>query len=115
MRRSVSAWRAPVSQCSHGKGDGHRETSRQHEALVNRVQEIYLHIDMDAMDPEVAPGVVDHPVPGGLSLSQMLETIRAVRVRIRLRAACLATYTPEHDIDGKTLQVGLRILDALAE
>src|SRR5207248_11748866 len=64
MRRSVSAWRAPVSQCSHGKGDGHRETSRQREALVNRVQEIYLHIDMDAMDPEVAPGVVDHPVPG---------------------------------------------------
>jgi len=45
----------------------------------------------------------------------MLEIIRAVRGRIRLRAACLATYTPEHDIDGKTLQVGLRILDALAE
>lgn len=85
------------------------------EALANRVQEAYLHIDMDAMDPEIAPGIVDHPVPGGLSLPQVEEIIRAVCSRFRVRAACLATYTPERDIGDKTLQVGLRILETLAE
>jgi arginase len=85
------------------------------EVLANRVQATYLHIDMDAMDPEIAPGIVDHPVPGGLSLAQLEEIIRAVCSRFRVKAACLATYTPERDVGDKTLQVGLRILETLAE
>jgi len=38
------------------------------DVLAKRVKEVYLHVDMDAFDPQVAPGVVDHPVSGGLSL-----------------------------------------------
>jgi arginase family enzyme len=35
-------------------------------SLAERVDEVYLHIDLDGFDPEVAPGTVDDPVPGGL-------------------------------------------------
>lgn len=38
------------------------------DELAERVQDVYLHIDLDVFDPQVAPGIVDHPVPGGLSL-----------------------------------------------
>ncbi len=84
-------------------------------ALAKRVQEVYLHIDLDALDPQVAPGLVDVPVPGGLSMPQMEEVIRAVAARFRLRAVALATYNPDLDQEEKTLRAGLRIIELLAE
>jgi arginase len=83
--------------------------------LAKRVQEVYLHIDMDAFDPQVAPGVADHPVSGGLSLEDMEKAIREVAVRFRIRAAALATYNPNRDQDDKTLRVGLRVIEVLAD
>ncbi len=84
-------------------------------ALAKRVQEVYLHIDLDALDPQIAPGLVDVPVPGGLSMPQMEEVIRAVAARFRLRAVALATYNPDLDQEEKTLRAGLRIIELLAE
>jgi arginase len=85
------------------------------DTLAKRVQEVYLHIDLDAFDPQVAPGLVDPPVPGGLSMPQMEETIRATTARFCLRAVALATYNPDCDQDEKTLRTGLRIIELLAE
>lgn len=72
-------------------------------------------MDMDALDPQVAPGIVDHPVPGGLSLQDVEETICSVAARFRIRAATLATYNPDLDQDDKTLHAGLRIIELLAQ
>jgi arginase len=85
------------------------------ETLSQRVQEVYLHLDLDALDPQLAPGLVDEPVPGGLSLPQLEEVVRAVTARFRLRAVALTTYNPECDQDEKTLRTSLRIIDLLAE
>jgi arginase len=85
------------------------------DELAKRVQEIYLHIDLDAFDPQVAPGIVDPAVPGGLSLQDMEGVIRAVAVRFHIRAAALTTYNPDRDRDEKTLRAGLRIIELLAE
>lgn len=85
------------------------------DSLATRVREVYLHIDMDAFDPQVAPGIVDHPVPGGLSLQDMDGIIPAVASRFRIRAAALATYNPERDREKRTLKAGLRIIELLAE
>jgi arginase len=85
------------------------------DALTKRVQEVYLHIDNDAFDPQVAPGILDPPVPGGLSLQEMEEIIRAVAARFRIRAAALTTYNPDLDQDEKTLQAGLRIIELLGQ
>lgn len=82
------------------------------EQLARRVQEIYLHIDFDGFAPEVAPGIVDEPVPGGLSFEDAEEIMRAAAERFRIRAATLATYTPELDKEERTLRVGLRIIGA---
>lgn len=84
------------------------------DALARRVPEVYLHIDMDAFDPQVAPGIVDPPVSGGLSMQDMDEVIRAVAARFRIRAVALATYNPALDRDDKTLRAGLRIIGELA-
>ena len=75
----------------------------------------YLHIDFDGFAPEVAPGIVEDPVPGGMSLEQAETIIRETGERFRIRAATLATYTPERDEDDKTLRVGLRLIDLIGE
>jgi len=85
------------------------------DKLAQRAPEVYLHIDMDSLDPQVAPGVVFDPVSGGLSLEDMEEAIRAVFVRFRVRACTLAVYNPERDQDDNTLRAGLRIIEVLAE
>jgi arginase len=97
----VIPWRDGKSQ-----GDVHKAL----EVLMVRVPEVYLHVDLDAFAPDAAPGIVDEPVPGGLSLPQAEEIIRAVGKRFRIRAATLATYTPARDRDDRTLRLGLRLL-----
>jgi len=85
------------------------------ERLAQRVSEVYLHIDMDALDPKVAPGVAVTPVPGGVSLEEMEKAIRAVFARFRVRAATLAVFDPDHDEDDKTRRTALRLVDVLAD
>lgn len=85
------------------------------DRLAQHVRDVYLHIDFDAFSPDVAPGVVDRPVPGGLSLEDAESIIAATGRRFRIRAATLATYTPALDQDDKTLRTGLRLLDAISD
>jgi arginase family enzyme len=85
------------------------------DELAARVKEVYLHIDFDGFAPEVAPGVVDEPVLGGLSLADAERIIRATAERFRIRATTLATFTPGVDLDGKRLRLGLRLIEILGE
>jgi len=84
------------------------------DRLAQRVTEVYLHIDMDSLDPRVAPGVVIAPVPGGISLEDMEDAIRTVFARFRVRAVTLAVYDPDHEGD-RTLRTALRLIDILAD
>jgi len=85
------------------------------DALAQRVEEVYLHIDLDAFDPYIAPGIVDPPVSGGLSLHDMEAALRAVTTRFGIRAAALTTYNPDRDQDDTTLRAGLRIIELLVK
>ena len=85
------------------------------DRLAQRVDEIYLHVDLDAFPPEVAPGIVDEPAPGGMSLEQAEELLRAAARRFRIRAAALATFTPDRDEADVTLQLALRIIGLLGD
>jgi arginase len=85
------------------------------EELAGRVREVYLHVDFDTFAPEVAPGVVDEPAPGGLALDDAEAIITATMERFTVRAATLATYTPEFDHGDKTVRVALRIIELLGD
>ena len=94
-------------------GKAERSVEASLDKLAERVREIYLHIDMDALDPEVAPGVVDRPIPGGLSLEQIEDSLAYAARRFRIRAVTMATYNPESDRNDRTLDAALRILEGL--
>jgi len=96
------------------RGKPRRDPLAALDALAERVDEVYVHIDLDAFDPEVAPGIVDDPVPGGLSLADGEIVVRAVLDRFNVRAVTLATYVPARDGDGITLDLQLRLIELLA-
>jgi arginase len=85
------------------------------ETLAQLAATVYLHVDVDGLDPAIAPGVADRPVPGGLSLQEAEEIIRGLALRVPIGAATLATYNPERDLDDRTLHACLRIIAVLVE
>jgi arginase family enzyme len=85
------------------------------DQLAERVEDVYLHVDFDGFAPEVAPGVVDEPVPGGLSLNDAEEIVQATGERFPICAATLATFTPARDEGERTLRVALRIIELLGD
>jgi arginase len=96
-----------------GQPDGDIEATVA--TLAGRVERVYLHIDLDALDPSIAPGIVDAPAPQGLSLEQLDEVLDAVTGQLALGAVALTTYTPNRDVAGATHATALHILRRIAD
>ena len=60
---------------------------------------VILCIDIDAMDPSIAPNTIGRS-PGGLGYYQVLELILAATDRGRIAAVDFVEIMPEMDIDG---------------
>ena len=82
-------------------------------SLANRVDAIYLHLDLDVMDPSISPGV-NFSEPGGITPDQLMEAVKMVKATGKLAAATIANYNPNRDQDSRTLQIALK-LTALLE
>ena len=89
------------------------------DAALDRVdqhaRDVYLHIDFDGFAPNIAPGIVDEPVEGGLALADARLIVRGTCGRFRVRAITLATYTPPNDKADATLRLALELVDLIGE
>jgi arginase len=84
------------------------------EALRARVQEIYLHIDMDVLNPEDTPAnEYSLRVNGGLKVEQLEEAIRMIGTRFRICASAIASYDPAYDRNGHTFQAGVKLMKGI--
>jgi arginase len=105
--------RSSIEVVEWRRGEPQRDPVGALEQLAGRVGDVYLHVDFDAFAPDVAPGVADEPLPGGLSREDAELIIRATGERFRIRAVTLATFTPARDRDGRTLELGLRLIETI--
>lgn len=106
---------APASGITLLGADAFARPEAVAEAVVaTGAARVYLHVDLDVLDPGVIGGV-SHPVPFGASVDQVVATIRAVRARLPLAGATLTEFSPaapESAVDD--LGTILRIIGALA-
>jgi arginase len=73
------------------------------------VERVYLHIDLDILDPKEAPA--NHfAVPGGIAVAELLAGIDAIAARIPIVAAGIASYDPDVDKEKKALNAGFEIM-----
>ncbi|MFQ6613077.1 MAG: arginase family protein [Fidelibacterota bacterium] len=73
---------------------------------------IHLHLDVDVINPTVAPSV-DYPAPGGPDESQMESVFRFLAGTGRIAAVSVSTWNPELDKQGKTAEVCLNLLQTI--
>jgi arginase len=75
---------------------------------------VYIHIDLDVLDPSEFDGVGD-PMPFGLSLAVLIEVITAAKATLPLVGAGIAGFAPaSQDAAADDLGSILRIIGALA-
>lgn len=84
--------------------------------VLDRLREqrsrVYLHIDLDALDPR--EGVANrYSAPGGLTTAQLLRAIASVAERFEIAAAAMTAYEPAADVDGRMARAATRVLAAL--
>jgi arginase len=83
------------------------------DALRGRVEDVYLHIDLDVLDP--SEGQANHfAAPGGLTADAVEQVVSATTGRLNVRAAALTSYDPAADADGRIPPIATRLLTRIA-
>ncbi|MBL4868928.1 MAG: arginase [Pseudomonadales bacterium] len=71
-----------------------------------------VSIDLDALDPQDAPGV-SVPEPDGLKVNELLSALRSLPRSDKLKAIEIAEFNPEFDTDGRTSTVVSKLIHSL--
>jgi arginase len=80
------------------------------EGLAGRAGDLYLHFDVDALDPAETPAN-QFAVPGGLLPGQVGEAIDLLGQRLALRGMGLASYDPLYDPHCKTCRAVIGLVE----
>jgi arginase len=81
--------------------------------LNDRVSRVYLHIDLDSLDP--SEGTANqYGAAGGLTSGQLLSAVAEVFDRFEVAAASITAYNPDSDTEGRMASTATRILAAVA-
>jgi len=76
---------------------------------IPKAENLYVTIDIDALDPSVAPGT-GTPEPGGFTYLQMKEMLAGVAEKGRIIGFDLVEVNPLYDPAGITAQLAARLI-----
>ena len=79
--------------------------------VLGSLPQLYMHVDIDALDPADAPGV-DYPVAGGLRLDELTRIVQRTVGLGNIAALAITAVNPEKDIDERTVIAALAVIDA---
>ena len=85
------------------------------DGLEGRVGKVYVHLDLDVLDPAKVGKANQFAPEGGLSAEDLETALGMVRERFSVAAAGIASYDPAFDADGRVLGAALacaRVLTA---
>jgi arginase len=98
--------------CARLESDDLRALRGVLASLAERVDDVFIHIDLDVHDPAIAPANQYKP-PGGMTPDQVKEVIRLIADHLPLCGATLAAYDPGADDQRKGVQAAREIVDLL--
>lgn len=80
------------------------------DLLAARVKTIYLHLDLDVLDPDISPGV-NFSEPGGITPDQLFDAVKHVIATGKLGAVAIANFNPDRDRENRTLRIARRLVE----
>lgn len=81
--------------------------------LRARVDRVYIHLDLDVLDPEKLAPANEFAPPGGLIREEVESAIRLVHERFAVAVAGIASYDPASDAEGEILRAASKLAKAL--
>ncbi len=82
--------------------------------LAPRVDGIYVHLDLDVLDP--SEGIANQlPVADGLSVDEIERAVVGIKRQIPIRGVGLGSYDPRCDRDGRVAIAAVRLFVAAFE
>lgn len=82
--------------------------------LSRRVRDVYLHVDLDSLDPAVGRAN-EYAAPGGLSVEALTDAIALVGEWLEVRAAAVTAYDPRFDPAGDVARAAVGVAAAAAD
>ncbi len=76
---------------------------------VDAQTHLHLSLDLDALDPQWAPGV-STPVPGGLDLTHMRRCMQRLCLSGRVGSVDLVELNPLHDLQSRTARLAVELM-----
>jgi arginase len=80
------------------------------DTLRTRAETVYMHIDLDVLDPQEGRANA-FAAPGGLLLDQLIGIIQALHRRFQIGAVALTAYDPSCDADARIRSAAEAILN----
>jgi arginase len=73
---------------------------------------VYVHLDLDILDSREA---IANPwaTPGGWKIADLVEAVRIVKSRRRIKAVGIASYDPQADRDGAAARTVVRLVEMI--
>jgi arginase len=81
-------------------------------ALAHQVDEVYLHIDLDVLDPSEGRANA-LAAPDGLTTKDMQLVLQGICRHLRVSALALTAYDPSFDEDGQVRRAAVGMLDTV--
>lgn len=91
--------------------DGFREKLEEQRT---RMRDVYLHIDLDVLDPSEGK-VNGYSTEGGLTANELRGAIEKIAGTFRIRAAALTAYDPSCDNDGRVRATAISLAATVIE
>jgi arginase len=82
------------------------------ESLGRHVESVYLHVDLDVLDPVAAPANGFLPA-NGLAVDDVREAIDTIGERLQVRGAAVTAYDPDYDREDRALGAAVALMGAL--
>ncbi len=82
--------------------------------LRERATDVYVHVDLDVLDPLDVPANGFSP-SGGLSVETVGEMLRALKASFQIAALSIASYDPSWDRESRATGAVSRLLQILDE
>jgi len=80
--------------------------------IAKQVQQFYLHVDLDVLQPSVATANQWTP-PGGITVEELIKALEEARRATKVAALGIGSYDPALDQNGRALEAAVAVVQAL--
>jgi arginase len=84
------------------------------DGLRERVRDVYVHVDVDVLDPAVHGRANALAAPDGLLVEELQAAFELAARTFRIRGAALTAYDPSFDDDDRVCSAALTLLESVA-